>query len=82
MTRFRGDWAEETLTAMKRRKTANLGHVMPDANYGLLQLIIGGEIEGGRGIGRRKMSWRWPGLPTVEDPIHASRKRRKVKNVH
>lgn len=74
------------LTIIKRRKTAYLGHIMRNAKYGLLQLIIEGKVEGRRGVGRKKMSWlrnirHWTGLRTVEDLIHASRNREEIESV-
>jgi len=48
----------------------DLGHVLRDVKYQLIQLIVQGKIDGVRGQGRRQTSWlknirQWTGMTTV-----------------
>lgn len=44
----------ELLVTVKKRKEAYLGHVLGNHKNASLQLITKGEIEGKRGLGRKK----------------------------
>lgn len=76
----------ELLVAVKKRKTAYLGHVMRNEKYECLQLLIEGKIEGRRGVGRKKLSWlrnirQWTGVNDIQTLIHTARDREEMENV-
>jgi hypothetical protein len=76
----------ELFGAIKKRKTAYLGHIMRSERYYFLQLLIEGRIEGRRGIGRKKMSWlrnirQWTGLHDIQSLIHTARNKEAMKSV-
>lgn len=76
----------ELLKAIKKRKTAYLGHVIRGDKYNILQLILEGKIEGKRGIGRKQLSWlrnirHWTGLQTIGSLINTARNREAFTHI-
>ncbi|XP_073953527.1 uncharacterized protein [Choristoneura fumiferana] len=47
----------ELVKTIKQRKLCYFGHVMRNAKYRVLRLIIQGKIAGMRSVGRRRHSW-------------------------
>ncbi|CAG9826955.1 unnamed protein product [Diabrotica balteata] len=80
-----GQGEGELIKMIKKSKLAYLGHIIRGSRYRIIQLILNGNIDGKRGIGRKKYSWlrnlrQWIGL-SADKLLHAAQDRERYRQI-